>query len=280
MTKRDITYQDKLNELRLDIRHPNSKGRAIVLVEGETDIKLFRKFFNLDNCKVENVPGGKLKLEDCVGELLQIHTQTIGIRDADFVHLGTEIYSKPNMFLTDLHDMEMTLIAEDEVFSALLFEFSDIPQEKHDTIRINVLKAFEEISLLKWLNEKEDLRIAFAKTSFMDLMSFRDFKMDFKAYFKRLLSQSEDAKITDIDTIIAKMNGLKALNPDVFQLSNGHDFMKAFAQFLRDNRNVSLKDDTIASIFRVRFDKVFWTKTILYQDTQQWAEENNCSIYL
>jgi hypothetical protein len=280
MNRQDVTYQDKLNELRLDIAHPNSRGRAFVLVEGETDIRLFRKFFNLDNCKVENIPGGVFKLEECVSKLLKIYALIIGIRDADFIHLGTEAYSKPNMFLTDFHDIEMTLIAEDDVFSALLFEFSDIPKDTHNAIRLNVLKTFEEVSLLKWLNEIEDLKMAFAKTSFMDLMSFRDFKINFQAYFNRLLSQLGDAKITDIDAIIAKMTVLKELNPDAFQLSNGHDFMKAFAQFLRENGNVSVKEDMIASVFRVRFDKAFLAKTLLYQNTKQWADANDCSIYL
>ena len=77
MKREDITYQDKLNELRLDISHPNNRGLAFVFVEGETDIRLFRKFFNLDNCKVENIPGGKLKLEECVKELLKVYSLII-----------------------------------------------------------------------------------------------------------------------------------------------------------------------------------------------------------
>jgi len=34
MRKQDITYQDKLNELKLDLSHPNNSGIAFVLVEG------------------------------------------------------------------------------------------------------------------------------------------------------------------------------------------------------------------------------------------------------
>jgi len=47
MRKKDITFQEKFNELRLDISHPNSKGKTFVLVEGDSDIRLFRKFFLL-----------------------------------------------------------------------------------------------------------------------------------------------------------------------------------------------------------------------------------------
>ena len=63
MKKADISYQEKLNELRLDISHPNSNGISFILLEGDTHIRLFRKLFNLNNCKVENIPGGNKKLE-------------------------------------------------------------------------------------------------------------------------------------------------------------------------------------------------------------------------
>jgi hypothetical protein len=281
MKKQDITYQDKLNELRLDMTHPNSSGRAFVLVEGETDIRLFRKFFNLDNCKVENIPGGKIKLEECISQLLTIDSLIIGIRDADFIHLGTEDYSKPNMFLTDFHDIEMTLIAEDEVFSAIIFEFTDVSKNQHDMIRKNILTSFEKISLLKWLNDTEDLRIEFGKTAFQDLISFTHFNVDFPQYFRRLMSKSPNAKITDIEVIINKMSTLKDKNPNLLQLSNGHDFIKAFSQFLREKGKINnVNDELIASIFRIKFNHEFLKKTLLYQNTKQWSDAHNCVIYL
>lgn len=66
MTKRDITYQDKLNELRMDIKHPNNDGVVFVLVEGETDIRLYRKLFDENTTKVECVPGGNPTVEKAV----------------------------------------------------------------------------------------------------------------------------------------------------------------------------------------------------------------------
>jgi hypothetical protein len=44
MKKEDITYQDKIDELILDISHPNSKGLVFIFVEGESDIKLSENF--------------------------------------------------------------------------------------------------------------------------------------------------------------------------------------------------------------------------------------------
>lgn len=43
MKREDITYDEKINGLRLDISHPNSNGVNFIFVEGESDIRLFRK---------------------------------------------------------------------------------------------------------------------------------------------------------------------------------------------------------------------------------------------
>ncbi len=104
MKKQDISYQEKLNELRLDISHLKSSGIVFVLLEGYGDIRLFRKLFNPNTCKVERIPGGKFKLEECIGVLVNIYPFIIGIRDADFVHLKKDEYVNKNIFLTDLHD--------------------------------------------------------------------------------------------------------------------------------------------------------------------------------
>lgn len=272
MKKEDITYQDKLNELRLDISHPNNKGLAFVLLEGESDIRLFRKLFNLDNCKVESIPGGKFKLEECVGVLVNVYPLIIGLRDADFIHLENQPYTKANMFLTDLHDMEMMLISEENVFSALIFEYTSLSQDKHSEVRNNILTSIEQISLLRWLNEKENLEYKF-EAGFQDLISFVNLKIDFDQYFSRVISKSPNAKLIDISIVLQKLKDLKEINPDLFQLSNGHDFMKALSQYVRvsgDGR--TLGDENISSIFRIAFTLNHFKKTKLFSETKSWAE--------
>jgi hypothetical protein len=281
MIKQDITYQEKLNELRLDISHPNSNGKVFVLVEGESDIRLFRKFFNLQNCKVESIPGGNAKLEKCVNELVTVYALVIGIRDADFLHLRTVPYSNTNMFLTDYHDIEMTLVSEDTVFSALVFEYTNIPPADHAAIRSDIIKSIEQLSLLKWLNYKKNLKIVFSKTGFQDLISFTNLKIDFAQYFQRLLSQSPNAKITDVKIILSEMKKLKKLKPQSFQLCNGHDFMKAFSQFIRKKGKAkNITDEQISSAVRMIFNHDSLAKTLLYANTKNWADSNNCSIYI
>lgn len=279
MKRQDITYQDKLNELRLDILHPNSKGIVFILLEGESDIRFFRKLFNLSNCKVETIPGGKFKLEECVEKLVIIDPLIIGIRDADFIHLGAAIYDKKNVFLTDYHDMEMILISEDEIFSSLLFEYTDLPKDRHSETRNNIIFLIEQISFLKWLNEKENLEYKF-DAGFQDLISFVNLKIDFEQYFTRVLSQSPNAKITDTTVIQDKIRVLKETKPDPLQLCNGHDFMKAFSQFIKQVGNGDIvKYEHIAGSCRMIFTFDHYRRTKLYLNTKKWADNSKRIIY-
>lgn len=280
MKKFDITYQDKIVELMLDLSHPNNRGQVFIFVEGESDIRLFRKFFNLNNCKVESIPGGNAKLEDGVSELVKIHPLTFGIRDSDFIRLGCSAYNKTNMFITDLHDIEMSLIAEDEVFSAAVYEYSNIAKKDHKLIRDRIFKIIKKISYLKWLNHIENLEIKFEGTGFQDLIYSNSDEIDFKNYFQRILIKSPNAKITDFDIILNKIQELSTKNPNKFYLCNGHDFIKAFSHFLKHHvKEKSVDENKISSAFRMTFRNEFLIRTSLYNDTQSWAVNHNCSIY-
>lgn len=201
----DITYQDKLNELRLDISHPNSNRINFIFVEGDSDIKLFRKLFDLEKCKVELIPGGKFKLEECVSTLVPIHSLVIGIRDADFLHLGSSQYSEINMFLTDYHDIELTMLSQNDVLSALIFEYTKIPQSEHLEFRNNILKSIEMISYLKWLNDKDNLKLDFS-SGFQDLLSFTNFEIDFTQYLSRVFSKSQNNNIASAFRMVFNLN--------------------------------------------------------------------------
>lgn len=273
----NLTYQDKLNQLILDISHPKSRGKNFVLVEGDSDIRLFRKFFDLDKCKVEHILGGNGKLEDCVAELVNTYSLIIGIRDADFQHLSTTPYSKSNMLLTDYHDIEMMMLAEDTVLSALIFECTDIPKTDHINFRNKVIKTIEKISYLKWLNDRENIRLKFKNVGFQNLIS--NFNIDFSQYLSRVLSNSNNATLKDEAAILQKMSDLVTLNPDLLQLTNGHDTLQTFSQIFREKGNKGISDKDIARSFRMTYTIAHFRKTNLYEALNDWANQNNTELF-
>jgi len=276
MRKQDINYKDKLGQLRFDV--PFSKGKIFILVEGESDVKLFRKLFNRHNCKIEWIPGGNHRVEQCVAELLMHYHLVIGIRDADFLHLEDVPYADKNMFLTDFHDIEMMIFSEDELFSALIGEHTNLSKDKHLEERDNILNSIKQIGLLKWLNVKENLKYNFG-TGFFELLSFKK-PIDFELYFSRLLAKSPTAQITEIAKILHKIALLEQSKPDLFQLCNGHDFLSALAIYLREVHGANnVNNKNIESSCRIAYTIHHFQKSALYQNTKRWADNNDCLIH-
>lgn len=280
MKKTDVTYQDKFNELRLDISHPNSRGINFVLVEGESDIKLFRKLFDSTRCKVETIPGGKEKVEQCVENLSEKYKLVIGIRDADFINLSATEYTKTNMFLTDCHDIEMTMLAQDTVLQALICEFTDYSQKECAPFLNNIMKSIEMVSYLKWLNNIEDLKLKFSGSGFLDLIDFSAFKVNFSTYLPRILAKSADAKIQDEAIINNKINDLGNKKPDLMQLTNGHDLLSTLAKFFKEvAKRKGHSDENIATALRMTFTVAHFQQTQLYGELTQWEVQNKTALF-
>jgi len=281
MNRDDISTQEKLNELRLDILNPNSEGINFILVEGLSDIKLFRKLFSEEKCKVEIMPHcGKAELEKGVTDLIQFYPLIIGICDADFEHLNEVPYTKPHLFLTDYHDIEMTMIAQSVVLNALFCEFTHIPKNQHNQIKEDLLQSINMIGFLKWLNNKENLKLNFSKVGFQDLVCFETFTIDFSAYLKRVLFKSPNAKIQDIVLINQKITQLKQSAPDLMQLTNGHDLFCIFNKYFREKEKLKgCSDEHISRACRMTFNFESFKNTNLYQNLIIWAEQNQTELF-
>ena len=279
MESQDITYQEKLNDIKFNISHPKNQGINFVLVEGDSDIRLFRKLFDSDKCKVECVPGGKPKVKDCVAELLPEYALIVGVLDADFSHLEKTNEEKDNIFLTDYHDIEMTILAQDEVLHAILLEYSDIPKNEQTTLRDNILKSIEKISYLKWLNDRETLKLKFKETNIKNLIFLPEFQLNFNEYLSRILAKSDSAVIKDKNLILQKINELTQLSPDLLQLTNGHDALQIFTKYLRDIVNVKLSDKNVESIFRMVFTTNIFRQTNLFEALKSWANKNDTQLF-
>lgn len=284
MRQEDITYQEKLDELRLDMSHPNSRSHIFVLLEGLSDVKVFRKLFP-EHCKVEYMPGGKLKLEEGITTLLNIHSLIIGIRDADFLHLSTLPYNPPNIFLTDYHDTEMTILAQTDILSALLFEYTDLAKEKHLEFRNQVLQTIEKLSYLKWLDNTESLNLTFKNVGFEHLIDVDQHEIDFTRYLQNVLSKSgNEALIKDKDIILELLREFKEEQSenevDLLQLTSGHDLLKAFAKYFREKYpKKGLSEQILASTIRIAFNQEQFKQTSLFRQLVIWAEDNEVSIW-
>jgi Protein of unknown function (DUF4435) len=278
MRKEDITPESKITELRLDISNPKSIGKVFVLLEGESDVKLYRKLFNNDTCKIETIPGGKIFLEKGLETLNDIYKLIIGIRDADFLHLEGEKPQFSNLFLTDVHDYELMMASESQCHCPIFFEHTKIVSNEHHSTFEKLLNSIRFLGYFRWYNEIGNLEFNFRGLGLNDLFDKRTFAIDDKALIQTVLSRSSNAKIKDVEQIFDAIQGLYDYQHDLFQVCNGHDFMKVMA-ILCSSQQKGINEKDMASQFRVAYSQDMFKKTQLFKDTSDWASQNKVTLY-
>lgn len=276
--KGNVSYQDKINELRLDFTHPNTKNKVFILFEGDTDVRLYRKLYPQANLKIEFLPSGKLFLEKGLQELSPLFKQIIGIRDADFAHLENQKPSLSNLFFTDYHDTEILMVASNATFSAILHEFCNLPQIEHEKIRQKLLETLRFIGYFRWYNELNNLEFSFEGASLGDVFEPKTFAMNNQKYVEKVVEKSKNAKITDIGTILTEIEKLVNENHDNFQLCNGHDFMNILALFLNTHNKEGLSEKRVSSHFRIAYTYSAYQQTKLHSQIKNWFIENGIEV--
>lgn len=279
MQQSDYTFTNKMDELRLELPHPNNYDKVFLLLEGDSDIRLYRKLCNENTTKIEVIPGGKVKLEEGLEELSRSYTQLLGIRDADFLHLEGRDSTQSNLFLTDYHDMEMLIASCDEIFSAIIHEFCDDLQQTHGHLKAQLLKSIAFIGYCRWYNEIENVEFKFKGVNFGDLFNVRTFAIDENAYLAKLVTQSPNAKYIDIPAILNAVKVLENTSHDLLQLCNGHDFMKVVALYVTSKpQNRGINESQVAAHFRTAYQLENFKTTNIYAATNSWATHNGFKL--
>jgi len=287
---RDISNQlnTKLNEIRLSKNHPSVKDKVFVLLEGKTDIKLFRNIFNPNKTYITQI-NGKEKLKQTL-EILEDegYSKIFGIKDSDFDNLENITYENINLFITDYADMEIHMI-ESSAFESLINEFSK--QDCYETFVSGLKNKLYHQALilgyLRWFNEKEfktngNYKLRFKGLKFNNFIevSLCDILIDKDKFFSEILKYSKsNLTINDLKEII---NNLKTKSDDSKQICNGHDITKLLAHLFNHKGNsdkTNIKQERIEEALRLSYNFNDFKQTKLYSDLNSWQQNNNVLIF-
>ena len=280
--------ETKLVEIRLLIKHPQNKNKVFILLEGKTDIKLFRKIFSNDYTDVSSL-NGKDKVIKALETLhSENFTQVIGIKDADFEYLDTTP-SINNLFLTDYHDMEIEMV-ESDALNSIINEFSS--NECHSLLLNNLKNNMYDISLeigyARWHNEKEKTKngnhiLRFDGLNFNNFINVEKCKISFKMdiFLDTLLKHSNNTSISDLE-LKSEINKLKVLSKNKLQISNGHDLTKLISMLfsIKDNCDKSnINKDKIEESLRLSYNIEYFKNTKLFDNLNNWADSNSHELF-
>ena len=279
--QRHLNENDKIGEIRQARRHPIGKSYLWVLVEGETDQKIYAKLIDGDNTKVETVLGGVESLRKALSILILETTQIIGIRDADFLHLDNRQETITGLFLTDVHDTEMMLLSCDTAFESIVAEYLPLKRIEFKSFRCELLASLLFLAGIRWLNNTEGLELNFKGVSldgFYNAINLTINKIEcIQAIENRSPNKNRLIQLDEIDLKIADIS-------DHYNLCNGHDVEKAFAQHVTIvNQSVSntkgAKDTDIGKALRMAYRKEDFKTTKLYASIKDWEVQTGYALF-
>jgi len=264
----------KLVEIRLSIHHEQNRNKVFILLEGETDIKLFRKIFSHNHTDTTSLKG-KDKLNEALSILRnEGYSQVIGIRDADFEYLEESISTK-HLFFTDYHDMEIEMI-ESDALKAIIDEFSisECHTPLSQNLKNDIYNIALEIGYIRWYSERENGLFNFKQIPFNSLISYNSCSITFdhEKLIELLLNQLDNYEFNLQEEIIL----LKNISTDKLQICNGHDLTILISNyFTRGNIN----QNKIEEALRLAYHFQYFKDTNLFQNLKTWEESNGYQFF-
>ncbi|MEC6881744.1 DUF4435 domain-containing protein [Photobacterium piscicola] len=295
--------QDHMTPSRIanSIQQDSDFAGFSILVEGETDIKLYGKLACRNISKLK-VTFGKKQMRDTYNILCERgFFRVVGIRDADFIRLNNNNKYDPdysqNIFLTDHHDSE-GMVIQSQAFDDFLLEISKEDnvnsfQQKYGCTRNYLYDLTYPLACLRLANKKFDLGLAFKPASPEgNSLKFKKFICEKKLVYlgnTKLIntvveySTNRGSNIKDRDVILEKLLSIMDLGLPVNEIANGHDLAEILFIICKKglkSSNESLKGaSSVESMLRLSYNKEYFALTELYKRLDTWQKSQNINMF-
>lgn len=263
--KRNLNADDKINEIKLALNSKAGCGIIWLLVEGDSDCRVYSKFVINISVSVEFVQGGKYQLETALKELNKITNKVLAIRDADFLHLEKTYSDFDNLFYTDYHDIEMTMLSFDSVRNNL---FSEYHLPCSSDLWTNILKECSFPGYIRWYNDNVDCRLNFKKLSFANLIEYKlpePISLDQSQLIEDINTRSSNKKNLITASIIEDFINTNKTD-DYLNLCNGHDIVSILSHLA----GTQVSEKELHRHLRISFRIEDFEKTKLYNQLTEW----------
>jgi len=272
----------KLAEIRLSISHHSNKNKVFILLEGTTDIKLFRKFFAKDFTDTTGLIGKEKVIEALEKLISEGYSKIIGIKDADFDHL-LSIQPPNNLFITDFHDVEIQMI-ESSALDSLISEYGNGSIESLK-IKESIYRIAFMIGCARYFDEKKKHN-GQARDLAFDGLKFNNFiqsdsqqlVFDEERFLVELITESQKRKQSlqlTKQELKSEIESIKSESHDDRQMCSGHDLTKLLGLLFLKNPN----SDEIEKALRLSYQLENFRNTNLYSLLYKWAEANETQLF-
>ncbi|MBU3008359.1 DUF4435 domain-containing protein [Cobetia amphilecti] len=276
-----LNEDDKIVEIRMLFSHDLYADSCMIVVEGNADIKLFRKIFDIYRVKLEPMDGKKplMRVMNAISQ--EFPNKIIGICDADFDrlfnnHLDYQGYS---VYATDWHDAEIMML-NSEAMNSFIDEYSkqEYWQAARNDLYCEVISCAYNIGVLRYVNEMFCLNINFRGLRFSDFIDVEGLhiRIDIIGLID-ILEDRSNACINNVGEFLyyyyeAFDRGISPLH-----VCCGHDVTNIIAMVYSqrsvcNERNMSIKN--VEQSLRLSYERRYFQNTELFNDIRYFLDGN------
>jgi hypothetical protein len=268
-----IDATDKQNEIRLLFSHPLYKDKTIIVVEGGTDVRLFRDIITHSSVKFESLDGKKELIKLMKNVAPDFPERILGICDADHDRIlsGVEDRECYSVYITDYHDAEMMML-NSPALDSFISEFStpEIFEEARTKTLGVALDAGSTIGILRWISAELDLSLRFRGLNYNEFVSVDGLTVavDTDRLIDLLIQRSENlAGLATKEYILERMAEFSAREACKLQICCGHDVSNIISMLFRQ-RHISLEQNLdhkrVESALRLGYQQSYFRDTALF----------------
>ncbi len=257
-------FPDFVDDLRLSSKTNQTENKIFIIVEGNFDAKLYKRFYEKDKYQIHEVAGGCNELEKAVEVLSKESKQFIGIRDADFYHLEGKKPSCELVFLTDTTCAETMCLKSDIVVNNIIIE-NDLNNEV-DEFRSSCLQRIKFIGYARWYNYKNNLGLDFK------FINNTNIELAKENFVDKLLKCSPKVEVQKEELII-EIEKLIDEKHNLLQLCNGHDLVSVIYKKINKKTGKGVGGHEIERILRMNYPKEDFEKTNLHKSIMEKLKE-------
>lgn len=257
---------------------------TILIVEGETDGKLYQNF--APNTGVSILPSwGKENVLEAVRILEQESTSGfLAIVDADFCHIEDCCPDSSNILVTDDHDIDMMIFRSDSLLRVVrelgsLGKLQAFLQEHGASdLREVLLERAIPLGHLRRYSLVQGLALRFEGLRFERFVDTKTLDLDIHVLVRSVhaLTECPDLTTSELEEIL-----LEALNEapvDPYQLCCGHDVVSLVGIGLRraigSRSKKATESQLLEGILRLSYDSQEFRTSTLYAKAKEWEHAN------
>lgn len=253
---------------------PQTINKFLVLVEGIDDLPIYRKFFDMNKVDIKDCNGCEhvKVVHDTIKQEREGNKPFLSILDGDFNQLNGNVPFDSNVFYTDYHDSEL-LISGNKLVRYKVFK-DLLPKVKAIDIRERAQKELFYVSFAKWFNVYRHLSFKFEG---LDLINCMPNQVISESVALQYFKPSPNG-ISKFPFKAFRIFQSKNRNPNLDQLTNGHDLITRMAGILRKKYQLQISDKDLRDRFCKAFENSHAQKTKLYKNITSWSKQNNLHI--